>query len=88
MTNVLVEHKEVVVPGQVLATGLDYLPGDETYRSGENILSKIMGPVSINGRVIKVNPLKGPYLPKAGDTIVGKVVDIAFSGWRININRS
>ncbi len=83
MTNVKVEHKEVVVPGQVLAKGMDYLPGDETYRDEEKILSKVLGLANVKGRVIKVTPLSGPYLPTAGDIIIGKVQDIAFSGWRI-----
>ena len=83
MTNVKVEHKEIVIPGQVLAEGMDYLPGDETYREGERILSKVMGMANVSGRVIKVMPISGPYMPTAGDTIIGNVVDIAFSGWRI-----
>ncbi len=28
----------------------------------------------------------GPYLPKAGDKIIGKVQDITFSGWRVDTN--
>jgi len=86
MSEILVENKNVVVPGEVLATGIDYLPGDNTYREGEQILSKSVGLVSISGRVIKITPLSGPYKPRVGDKIIGQVIDIAMSGWRITTN--
>jgi exosome complex component RRP4 len=86
MSKILVENKNVVVPGEVLATGIDYLPGDNTYREGEQILSKSVGLVSISGRVIKITPLSGPYKPRVGDKIIGQVIDIAMSGWRITTN--
>jgi exosome complex component RRP4 len=29
-------------------------------------------------------PLSGPYVPKIGDKIIGKISDIMMSGWRVN----
>ena len=84
MSNILVQERAVVVPGEALAEGMDYLPGDNTYRENEKIYSKSLGLASISGRVVKITPLAGPYLPKPGDKIIGKVVDIAFSGWRVD----
>lgn len=84
MSNIHVEARQVVVPGQVLATGMDYLPGDNTYRREEEIIAKRLGTAGTDGRVIKVTPLNGPYFPKVGDKIIGKVFDILMSGWRIN----
>ena len=49
MSKLLVENKDIAVPGEVLAEGMD-------------------------------------NLPKNGDTIIGKVEDITFSGWRIETN--
>ena len=86
MSNVLVKEKEIVIPGQVLAEGMDYLPGDNTYRANDKIYSKVLGLVILPGRVIKITPLSGPYVPKVGDKIIGKVIDIAMSGWRIDTN--
>lgn len=88
MTNseVVVEHKSVTVPGQVLATGMDYLPGENTYREGDAIFSEMLGLVGISGRVIKVMPLNGPYKPRNGDKIIAKVFDITMSGWRVETN--
>ncbi len=86
MSEVLVKEKEIVVPGEVLAKGMDSFPGSGAYRENEEIYSSRLGIVYIDGRTIKVIPLSGVYMPKVGDTIVCRVVDIAFSGWRLETN--
>ncbi|MBS3113328.1 RNA-binding protein [Candidatus Woesearchaeota archaeon] len=83
---ILVKPKEVVVPGEILASGLDNLPGYGTYRNGENIHAGMLGLTSVEGRTIKLIPLAGKYIPKQGDVILAKVFDVTFSGWRAEIN--
>ncbi len=83
MSAIIVEERSVVVPGEVLAEGMDYLPGDNTYREGDKIQAKILGLVSVSGRVLKITPLSGPYIPKIEDKIIGRVTDITMSGWRV-----
>lgn len=84
MSTIAVKEKDIVVPGELLAEGMDYLPGDNTYRNGDKIHAKVLGLASVAGRVVKITPLAGPYIPKVGDKIIGKVIDIAMSGWRID----
>ena len=84
MTKLLVKEKEIIVPGEILAEGMDYLPGNGTYRDGEKIISNRLGLATIDGRAIKLIPLTGKYLPKVGDTIIGKVKDIVMSGWMLD----
>ena len=83
MSTIVVNERDIVIPGEVLATGMDYLPGDNTYREQDKIYSKVVGLASVSGRVVRITPLSGPYVPKAGDKIIGKVIDITFSGWRV-----
>lgn len=84
MSNLLIQERDVVIPGEALAEGIDFLPGENTYRQEETIYSKILGLVSVSGRVLKITPLAGPYLPMVGDKIIGRVTDITFSGWRVD----
>jgi len=86
MSKILIKDKDIVVPGEVLAEGMDNLPGNGTYREGENIHAKMLGLVSINGRAIKLIPLSGVYQPKVGDTIIGSIIDVAMFGWRLDTN--
>lgn len=86
MSKILVKERDIVIPGEALAEGMDYLPGDNTYRENDNIYSQSLGLVSLSGRVLKITPLSGPYVLKIGDKIVAKVIDIAMSGWRVDTN--
>lgn len=82
----LVKDKDIVVPGEDLAIGMDYLPSYGTFREGDNIVAAKLGLSSVEGRVVRLIPLSGKYLPKRDDTIIGRVVDVTFSGWRVDIN--
>ena len=86
MSKVTVKDKDIVVPGEILATGMDNLPGQGTYREGENIIASRLGLVQLDGRAIKLIPLSGRYIPKRGDAIICKVIDVSFSGWRLDTN--
>ncbi|MBD3208898.1 RNA-binding protein [Candidatus Woesearchaeota archaeon] len=81
-----VQDKEVVVPGQVVATGMEYLPADGAYRLDDEIRANRLGLIKIEGKVIKSIPLTGVYLPQKNDVVVGRVIDILMSGWRLDIN--
>ena len=86
MSEVLVEERQIVAPGQVLATGMDYIPGRGAYRADENIVANQVGLVQIDGRAIKLVPISGKYVPKRDDVIICKVIDIVMSGWRVETN--
>ncbi|MFT4304049.1 MAG: exosome complex RNA-binding protein Rrp4 [Candidatus Woesearchaeota archaeon] len=86
MGEILVEDKNVAVPGELLANGMDCVPSYGTYREGESVYSSRLGLVNISGKVIKIIPLTGAYSPKRGDTIIGRVIDVLVSGWRIDLN--
>ncbi|MFA5175848.1 MAG: exosome complex RNA-binding protein Rrp4 [Candidatus Nanoarchaeia archaeon] len=85
MSELLVQEKEVVIPGQILAKGMDFLPAHGTFREEDNIISSMVGLVNLNGRLIKIIPLTGPYIPRRDDVVIGKVVDIGPWGWRVDI---
>lgn len=84
-SKLLVKDKEIVIPGQELAQGLDYLPSQGAFREEDKIISNYLGLVSINERFIKVIPLTGRYLPKVNDLVIGRVTDIGFYGWTLDI---
>ena len=86
MSTINVKDKDIVVPGEVLATGMDSFPGIGTYREGENIIGLRLGLVQLDGRTIKLIPLSGRYIPKKYDTIICKVIDVNMSGWRLETN--
>ncbi len=85
MTGLLINERDVVIPGEKLASGMDYLPGTGAFREGEDIYSSQLGLVGVSGRFVKVIPLTGKYVPKEGDIVIGKVADVGFGMWMIDI---
>ena len=48
MTELSVQDKEIVVPGQELASGMSYLPGPGTYRDEGAIRAQRLGMVRVD----------------------------------------
>ena len=86
MSEIMVKDRDISVPGEVLGVGMDILPGQGTYRDGENVVARRLGLVVIEGKAVKLIPLSGRYLPKTWDVIICKVIDVGFSGWRLDTN--
>lgn len=86
MGEIKTNDKEIAVPGQILATGMDHIPSYNTYRLGEDIRAERVGIVKIDGKVVKLIPLTGRYMPKRDDMIIAQVIDVLMSGWRFDIN--
>ncbi len=82
---IFVKDKEIVVPGDVLADE-EYHTGRGTFREKNNILSSLVGLVAIRDKKISVIPLQSKYIPKRGDVVIGKITDIRFSMWNLDIN--
>src|SRR3989344_3648264 len=80
------KKRKVVVPGEVIVTGEDYLPSDGARREGKNIVALRYGLAEESGRVVKVIPLFGAFVPRRGNVVLGRVTDITFYGWLIDID--
>jgi len=80
------EQREIVIPGEVIKTGEEFLPGEGTRREGKNIIASRFGLKDEQDRLVKVIPLSGIYMPRRGNLVIGKVTDIAFNGWMMDIN--
>jgi len=77
---------EIVVPGELLAKGLDFLPGSGTFRDKETIWSKRMGLVRLKSSVVTVVPLSGVYIPTTGDGVICTISDVQANFWLADIN--
>src|SRR3989338_5828051 len=84
-SKLIVKDKDIVIPGETLAEGMDYLPGNGTYRKDDKILSMQLGLVYVNNRFVKVIALTGKYTAMEGDLVIGKVYDMTVGAWLIDI---
>jgi len=76
----------IVVPGETIVTGEDFLPGEGARREGEAVIADRFGLAEVTGRMIKVIPLSGAYIPRRGNVILGRVVDVLYNGWLVDID--
>ncbi|MFQ6089073.1 MAG: exosome complex RNA-binding protein Rrp4 [Candidatus Methanofastidiosia archaeon] len=82
---IVVKEKELVVPGTLLAEG-DYLAEMGTYKKENKIYASVTGLCYITRNRIKIVSLKGKYIPKFGDSIIGMVVSERGNGWQLEMN--
>lgn len=88
MGEMLFEEGSIVLPGDSIAKGMDLLPSKGTYREGEEIVSTVIGIMKAKDNVINVVPLFGPYNPRVGDQVIGRIVEVAHSHWLVDIGTS
>jgi len=77
--------REIAIPGEAIVSGKEYLPGDGTRRENEDIVAGRFGLADISGRLVRIIPLSGIYMPRAGNIIIGIVTDTTFNGWLVDI---
>lgn len=82
---IYVENKDLVIPGQILADD-EFYSGRGTFKDNGKVCSSLMGLVSLRNKKIRVIPLKSKYVPKKGDVVIGKINDVRFSMWDVDIN--
>jgi exosome complex component RRP4 len=78
-------NREIVIPGDLLdASGLK--AGSGAYAEEGKVFAAQLGFKSVKSNFVNVIPLGGRYIPAAGDSVIGKVIDIGPSNWLIDIN--
>ena len=78
-------ERKVVIPGEVIIEGEDYLPGEHTEKRNGQIISIRYGLAEEQNNLIKVIPLSGVYSPRRGNVVIGKVENINSNGWFVDI---
>ncbi len=77
--------REVVVPGDMLE-GEGLKPGAGTFSEEGHVYASLLGIRSDRAGSVNVIPLGGRYIPRQGDAIIGKVIDVGPSYWLVDLN--
>ncbi len=78
--------RKIVIPGETIFEGDDYLPGEGTEKREDKIIAIRYGLAEESKKLVKVIPLSGVYQPRRGNVVIGKVENITFNGWVVDIN--
>ncbi len=78
-------ERRIVLPGELVAEG-NYKLGEGVFREGNKIYSSMLGLLDEKKNFIRVIPFSRRYIPKVGDYVIGKIIDVQFMGWEVDIN--
>ncbi|WP_174591404.1 exosome complex RNA-binding protein Csl4 [Methanocella conradii] len=81
---------EFVIPGDMIGTSEEFIPGKGTYEDKGNIYAVTTGRVVYNkkDRSVSVEPVTNiPPTPKEGDIVIGRVTDIKGSVALVELSR-
>ncbi len=77
--------KKIVLPGDSIDIQGKMRNG--IYRdSDEKYYSEFFGTLQINDQFVDVVPFSGQYIPRKGDKVIGKVIEVGPSTWTVDIN--
>ncbi len=79
------QKRQIVIPGEILQTGEDFLPGEGTEKQGDNIIALRYGLSEEQNKLVKVISLSGVYIPRGGNVVIGTVSMLTGNGWVIDI---
>lgn len=79
-------NRKIVIPGEVITQGDDYLPGEGTEKKRKDIVAIRFGLAEESNKLVKVISLSGVYQPRRGNVVIGKVENVTFNGWVIDID--
>jgi len=79
-------ERKIVIPGEVIVSGEDFLPGEGTEKREGDIIAVRYGLAEESSRLVKVIALSGVYQPRRGNVVIGKIENITFNGWTVDID--
>ncbi|VVB79496.1 Exosome complex component Rrp4 [uncultured archaeon] len=78
------EERKIVVPGETIIQGEEFLPGDGTRREDKDVVANRYGLAEVSDKLVRVIPLSGVYTPRRGNVIIGKIVNMNYRGWVVD----
>ncbi|MCC6003250.1 MAG: exosome complex protein Rrp4 [Thermofilum sp.] len=85
---IYVKDRQIVIPGEAIGEQGKIRIEGQVFKVGKKFYSKVLGVVTLNedAKILKVIPLKGKYFPVEGHIVVGKIIDVGFTSWDVDIN--
>ena len=80
--------RQIIIPGEKIVDSGNFLPGEGTEKRGDGIYALRFGLAETLDKLVKIIPLSGVYSPRRGNVVIGKVEEITFNGWIMDINAS
>jgi len=76
----------ITSPGETISSSSAVLRGHGTYVEGEGVIASVTGVITRVNKLVTVRAVKSRYSPEVGDLVVGRIVEVAQSRWKVDVN--
>lgn len=75
------------IPGQTVTSDTQWMRGHGTYNTATSakITATLAGNVVVTNKLLSVSPMRARYTPEIGDLVVGRIVEVGKSQWRVDV---
>lgn len=85
-----ISRRSVVVPGEAITDETQWMRGHGTTTNlspaATLITATLAGPVTPTNKLLSVLPLRARYTPEVGDLVLGRIVSVDKSQWRVDVS--
>lgn len=78
-------ERSLVIPGDEI-TEAGMKAGLGTYKRDGKIFAAQLGIKNVRSGYVNVIPLAGRYMPRAGDSVIGTIIELGPSSWLVDVN--
>ena len=79
----------IAIPGETITTESTWMRGHGTYTDPSLLTSSITatlaGPLIKTNKLLSIHPLRARYNPEIGDLVVGRIVEVGKSRWKVDV---
>ena len=85
------KHRQLLrnfaMPGQTVTSETQWMRGHGTFNSSASadITATLAGNIVVTNKLLSVSPMRARYTPEIGDLVVGRIVEVGKSRWRVDV---
>ncbi|KAK4940197.1 Exosome complex component rrp4 [Elasticomyces elasticus] len=79
--------RQIILPGEAVTDETQWMRGHGTYMTegSTTITATLAGPLRKTNKLLSVAPLRARYTPEIGDLVVGRIVEVQKSRWKVDV---
>lgn len=79
--------RNFTLPGHMVTSETQWMRGHGTFNlpTLTNITATLAGNVVVTNKLLSVSPIRARYTPEIGDLVVGRIVEVGKSQWRVDV---
>ncbi|OAP65374.1 hypothetical protein AYL99_01346 [Fonsecaea erecta] len=79
--------RQIALPGEVITDDTQWMRGHGTFMPEQSttMIATLAGALKKTNKLLSVAPLRARYTPEIGDLVVGRIVEVQKSQWKVDV---